>query len=318
MEKISIIVAAYNIEQYIAQCMESCILQTDKKVEIIVVDDGSEDGTPDILKQFEKEPQVAVIHHEKNRGLSEVRKTGYNAASGKYVLFVDGDDWLEANAAECLRIEAEDMKTDILCFWFCLEEAGGSSPYEVEPFKMGKKDEYLMRLLTGRIPPSIFSKFLRKSYVDKNQVSFPPRLNCGEDVALAASLGLYSPRTELLPQVLYHYRISPNSLSASPSACTLDILPATRFVEAQLKKNKLYDKYREEYEYYAFLHNLFYRFDAMFTIPNPYRKQLYENWISFHIHIADNKYFKQNFPEETPKNQLMKAVALADVRKSIL
>lgn len=308
MEKISLIVAAYNIEQYIAQCMESCIQQTDKNVEIIAVDDGSEDHTADILKQFEKEQQVTVIHHEKNKGLSEVRKTGYRAASGKYVLFVDGDDWLEANAVECLRSEAEDMATDILCFWFCLEGLSGSSQYIVEPFDAVAGDVYLTRLLTGQIPPSIFSKFLRKSYVDENHVTFPPRLNCGEDVALAASLGMFSPRTKLIPKALYHYRISPDSLSASPSACTLDILPATRFVEGQLKELGLYGKYREEYEYYAFLHNLYYRFDAMFTIPNPYRKQLYQNWIALHIHIADNQYFQRHFSENTPKNQLMKGL----------
>lgn len=306
MDKISLVIAAYNIDRYICRCMESCIGQTDKNVEVIVVNDGSQDGTADILKQFQKEPQVTVIHHEANKGLSEVRKTGYHAAQGKYVLFVDGDDWLEAEAAECLRAEAEDKNTDILCFQFFLEGIGDNGPYPVESFDADDKDGYLARLFTGRIPPSIFTKFLKKSYVDEKQIAFPPRLNCGEDVALAASLGMSGPRTCLIPKPLYHYRISPDSLSAAPSVYTLDILPATRFVEAQLKKLGLYGQYKSEFEYYAFLHNLFYRFDAMFTIPNPYRAQLYQNWLSLHIHIADNPYFQQNFSEDTPKNQFMK------------
>lgn len=306
MEKISLIVAAYNIERYIDRCMKSCMQQTDKNVEIIVVEDGSQDKTLDVLKQFQKEPRVTIISHERNKGLSEVRKTGYSAAQGKYILFVDGDDWLEEDAAECLRYEAEKSAADILCFQFFMEGAKNSMPYLVEPFETEDKEGYLARLFTGRIPPSIFTKFLRKSYVDENQIAFPHQMNCGEDVALAASLGMYAPRTKLFKKSLYHYRISPNSLSAAPSACMLEVLLATRFVEEQLKKLGLYAKYQKEFEYYAFLHNLYYRFDAMFTIPNPYREQLYQNWLSLHIHIAENPYFQQYFPEDTPKNQLMK------------
>lgn len=312
MDKVSLIVAAYNIEHYIAQCLTSCIQQTDQNIEIIVVDDCSTDHTYDIIKNFETEEKVIVIHHTQNKGLSEVRKTGYFAAQGKYVLFVDGDDWLELDAVKTLRTAADYLNTDILCFQFYLESPNDSTPYPLESFGPDDREDYLTRLFTGRIPPSIFSKFFQKSYFDDNQIVFPPPLNCGEDVALAASLGCYHPKSVLLQKTLYHYRITPDSLSAAPSACMLDILPATKFVETRLKSLNLYNMYKEKYEYYAFLHNLFYRFDAIFTIPNPYKEQLYKNWLSLHIHIAKNSYFLQNFSKPTPKNKLMKSLWESD------
>lgn len=311
MELVSLIVAAYNIKDYLAQCMDSCIRQSDRNVEIIAVDDGSTDKTAEILDRYRKDTRVQVIHHGKNRGLSEARKTGYAAATGKYVLFVDGDDWLEEDAAECLRTFAEEVSSDLLCFHLYLENAAGQQEYPLETFGASTGDDYLVRLLTGRIPPSIISKFIRKGYVDENHVVFPPRLNCGEDVALAASLGMHGPNAALLQKPLYHYRIRPESLSAKPSACMLDILPATRFIEERLKARGLYERYREEFAYYAFLHNLFYRFDAMFTIPNPYREQLLQNWLSLGLDLSGNRYFIKNFSEDTPKNQLLKNLCQA-------
>lgn len=92
---ISIIVAAYNIKAYLPRCLDSLIGQSYQKLEIIVVDDGSEDDTGKICDRYaEKDPRIKVIHQE-NQGLSGARNTGLSIATGDYIGYVDGDDWTE-------------------------------------------------------------------------------------------------------------------------------------------------------------------------------------------------------------------------------
>lgn len=98
---ISVIVPVYNVEKYLAECLQSLVGQTYQNIEIIVVDDGSTDSSKEICDAYaDKYKQFHVIH-QKNAGLSEARNTGINEASGKYLLFVDSDDML----ADCTVIE---------------------------------------------------------------------------------------------------------------------------------------------------------------------------------------------------------------------
>lgn len=109
---ISVIITAYNIEQYLPRCMESILAQTWKNLEIILVDDGSTDGTPQICDAYAaKSDKVKVIHRE-NGGPSAARNTGVASAKGDYIGYVDGDDWIEPFMYEemlkaCLETEAD-------------------------------------------------------------------------------------------------------------------------------------------------------------------------------------------------------------------
>lgn len=109
---ISVIVTAYNIEQYLPRCMDSLLAQTYENLEIIVVDDGSTDGTPEICDSYaEKSGKVQVIHKE-NGGPSAARNAGVKVAKGEYIGYVDGDDWIEPEMYEemlhaCLTTDAQ-------------------------------------------------------------------------------------------------------------------------------------------------------------------------------------------------------------------
>ena len=93
--KFSVVVPIYNVEQYLEQCLESLRTQDYKDYEVICVNDGSTDGSREILTAWESRmPQMRVIDRE-NGGLSAARNTGIQAATGDYVLFVDSDDWVE-------------------------------------------------------------------------------------------------------------------------------------------------------------------------------------------------------------------------------
>lgn len=116
MSKISIILPTYNVEKYIARALESCINQTFKDIEIIVVDDLGNDKSINIAKEYaNKDDRIKIIHNEKNLKLLRARHEGVKVATSPYIMFLDPDDYLELNACEeCINIL--DENADMLCF----------------------------------------------------------------------------------------------------------------------------------------------------------------------------------------------------------
>ena len=94
MDKVSVIVPVYNVKKYLKQCVISILNQDYSNLELILVDDGSTDGSGDICDIFKDEfPSILVIHQE-NQGLSAARNTGTKAATGYYISYIDSDDWV--------------------------------------------------------------------------------------------------------------------------------------------------------------------------------------------------------------------------------
>ena len=118
--KVSIIVAAYNIENYIKRCMDSIVSQTFKDIEIIVVNDGSTDNTSKIIESFANNDKRIKTIDKQNEGLIEARKSGLKIACGEYILFLDGDDWLHTQAIEKLYKKAIQDDSDIVLYNFYL------------------------------------------------------------------------------------------------------------------------------------------------------------------------------------------------------
>ena len=111
MEKlVSVIVAVYNIEEYLPRCVDSILAQTYRNLEIILVDDGSKDQSGSICDSYaEKDRRIKVIH-KKNGGLSDARNAGMDAATGEYIGFVDGDDWIEPDMYRAMYFACEKEK----------------------------------------------------------------------------------------------------------------------------------------------------------------------------------------------------------------
>lgn len=113
MCKVSVIVPVYNVEAYLENCLESISNQTEKNIEIIVVDDGSPDKSGEIAEKYQlKDSRVKVIH-KKNGGLSDARNSGLDVAKGKYICFIDSDDWIEHDYIELLIEGIEKNEADI-------------------------------------------------------------------------------------------------------------------------------------------------------------------------------------------------------------
>ena len=116
MPQISVVVPVYNIEKYIHKCIESLIHQSMKDIEIILVDDGSFDKTGEICDSYAKCDNRIIVIHKSNEGLSSARNVGIEASNSDYIMFVDGDDWVEANFCELPYNYAKNKNVDLVLF----------------------------------------------------------------------------------------------------------------------------------------------------------------------------------------------------------
>ena len=114
MEKVSIIIPVYNVEKYLPKCLESVLGQTYADLEIICVDDGTPDRSAAVILSYaEKDRRINLISQE-NQGLSGARNTGIGSATGKYIIFLDGDDWIEPETVETAVGMAEKNNADVV------------------------------------------------------------------------------------------------------------------------------------------------------------------------------------------------------------
>lgn len=169
-ELLSIIIPAYNIDQYISRCLDSLINQTYKNLEIIVVDDGSTDNTSYIIDEYSQKDKRVKSIHKNNEGVSIARLIGMKNANGTYVGFVDGDDLVDKDMFELLMNNAKKYDADISHCGYVMDFPDGHSDHYygtgrivVQDNQIGLKD-----LLEGKfVEPGLCNKIYRKKLIDK-------------------------------------------------------------------------------------------------------------------------------------------------------
>ena len=114
MHKVSIIVPVYNCENYLERCMNSLINQSLEDIEIIAVNDGSTDGSLDILRKYQQLDNRIKVIDKQNTGVSDSRNRGIETSDSKYIVFVDSDDWIELNMLKDMYIKAENTQSDVV------------------------------------------------------------------------------------------------------------------------------------------------------------------------------------------------------------
>ena len=135
---ISVVVPIYNAEKYLARCIDSIIEQTYENLEIILVDDASTDKSAEIIQEYsEKDSRIVAIKHEKNQGVFQARITGADAAHGKYLTFIDNDDYISVDWFRLLMKKAEESNSDIVVGEWCYDNNGESKTYlNLDPFRI--------------------------------------------------------------------------------------------------------------------------------------------------------------------------------------
>ena len=130
--KISVIIPVYQVEKYLHQCVDSVLTQSYKNVEIILIDDGSKDGSPEICDNYSIEDERVKVIHQENQGLSQARNSGIRVASGEYILFLDSDDyWDDKDALKRLVGRIRETNAEVLNYSYkkYMEDTGEKLPY---------------------------------------------------------------------------------------------------------------------------------------------------------------------------------------------
>lgn len=208
----SLVVPVYNVAPYLSRCLESLAALDPAPDEIIIVDDGSTDDCPQILANFlPRLPGMRVIRQE-NRGLSAARNTGLNAASGKYLAFVDSDDFLEPDAyREPLRlIENDDLDMVLFNASFHFEGRKPDRPiYEnlpSTPCAVPGRSWLADRLAGKQLLHMVWMHLYRRDFIERHHFRFIPRL-IHEDVIWTTRALLAARRVRYLDHIGVHYRI---------------------------------------------------------------------------------------------------------------
>lgn len=174
--KISVIVAAYKVEDYLRKCVDSILSQTFKNLEVILVDDGSPDESGAICDEYAlKDKRIRVIH-KTNGGQSTARNKGLEIAQGDYIGFVDGDDWIEPAMYQTLyETMAQDNADIVQCGWYKVEPSGDKECPYLDDFKeIYSSDEGLDELIAsqgGHLNTSVCCKLFKKDIAQQFRFS---------------------------------------------------------------------------------------------------------------------------------------------------
>ncbi|EAI8521385.1 glycosyltransferase family 2 protein [Campylobacter jejuni] len=219
MSQISIILPTYNVEKYIARALESCINQTFKDIEIIVVDDCGSDKSIDIVKEYaKKDDRIKIIHNEENLKLLRARYEGVKVANSPYIMFLDPDDYLELNACEeCMKI-LKNNEIDLLFFnAFVLENNNKIERKLNFQEKCYVKKDFLKEILkTKNLFWTVWAKVIKKELYLKavGLISLEnAKINMAEDVLLYYPLINISNTIFHLSKNLYNYQINNFSIT---------------------------------------------------------------------------------------------------------
>lgn len=204
MELVSIIVPAYNAEKYIKRCIESILNQTYPNIEIVVVDDGSKDNTYDIVAHMAESDDRLKIYRQENQGVSAARNYGIKMAAGKYVGFVDSDDYIKEQMYENMvkHIEKCDL---VLCNHLILTDIEKNPPASYPEGEYNNKN-IIEAIFDHRLGGNVWRCLLKKEIIENNHIFFK-KLKMSEDMLFVIEYLLNAPKAVVLDGRYYVYNM---------------------------------------------------------------------------------------------------------------
>lgn len=231
---ISIIVPIYNAEKYLNKCIDSLISQTKKELEIILINDGSTDNSEKIIREYDD--KRIVYYKNKNQGIGITRNFGIEKAHGKYLLFIDSDDYIDINTCEVLYKKAEQGKLDlVVCNYYKDFENG-----KIEKISLEQFDDTDVRhnpRLINIINPSPWNKLFKKEMVDKYNIRFIENKKY-EDAPFFTCALKYAKKVGKVEDYLNYYVIHKNSETAVRDRRCFDVFDILDIIRNQYKDEK--------------------------------------------------------------------------------
>ena len=215
---ISVVIPVYNVEKYLNECLDSVVNQTHRNIEIILVDDGSTDTSGSICDEYrETDPRVIVIH-QSNGGLGHARNIGINQATGKYIIFLDSDDYWELDTLDVLVTEAEKNNLQVVVFAAepfsdGIDHYKGFSYHQSIQNGIVKDgfDSYECAISNGQYYSQACLRFYRLDYIKHESFLFDEGI-IHEDESFSFLAYVNAKRIECIGEKLYHHRFRPNSI----------------------------------------------------------------------------------------------------------
>lgn len=221
---ISVIVPVYNVENYISQCIESIINQSYINLQIILVDDGSTDSSGEICDKYMQNDSRIQVIHKKNEGLTTSRRAGMRIATGKYIGFVDADDYIDIDMYFMLYTVAERYQAQFVhsgYFEGSKDKIQCTSPKTVHYKNIQKKEWLLAELFSlypdAEIGPALWCNLFERNFIINNYMQVPHSQSYGEDLITMCSCIIDADNFVSIPDCFYHYRVRGDSISNSVS-----------------------------------------------------------------------------------------------------
>ena len=218
--KISVIIPIYNAGKFIRKCLESVVNQMFTDFEVICIDDGSTDESSSILSEYASRYKNITVVQQKNMGQGPTRNRGVSLAVGKYIKFVDADDYLHLDALQILYETAERTKTDIIVSKaFCVNETGDNiSPLKMWNSLIGNysRQEFInIDFFNNACSPVLWDKLIR---ADIAKICLSPSLKRGQDFVTLIKYVSLSDNIFFIENRLYYYRHHGSSIMATPES----------------------------------------------------------------------------------------------------
>lgn len=244
---VSIIVPIYKVEEYLSECIDSLVNQTYKNIEIILVEDGSPDGCPQICDDYAQKDKRIKVLHKKNGGLSDARNKGLDICSGEYIMFVDSDDIIHKEMVERLVLTLKEKKVEIVeCSVIKFSHSIVTPKYVEKQIDIYNQIDALRELiLDNAFHQTVWNKIYTKDVIGDN--IFPVG-KCNEDEFWTYRVFANANKVAFLSDSLYFYRQRETSIIHNQySIKRLDALEAKlirqRFIEIYFPELKDIAKY---------------------------------------------------------------------------
>ena len=242
-ELVSIIVPIYNAEKYLARCIESLTKQTYENIEIILINDGSKDNSLAICNEYKAKDKRIVVIDQENSGVGKTRNKGIDVSKGKYIVFVDSDDFANTNLIEVLVNEAKKNNADYVLGSISLLKDDSSIGTASLDNNICNVKEYIENVLVKRtinyVCGAPYAKLFSSDIIKKNNIRFNDKLTYAEDFLFNITYLQFASKIATTSEVLYNYVLFNNN---SLTNINYDKSTFENFLQSRLLVYKQYEE----------------------------------------------------------------------------